>query len=327
MLQNGGRPLATLLCRRRVTLHQDRQVARLVWVVRSHHRGNTGQRPAPGTTDVLDLEVNLGQHLCLAPAAQVGFALPEEVQVVVAVPVEHGHLFVAGALGHQLLSGVLAHQFLQLVAAGSLIPDGGAAHLGVIHQRCQQRKAGASNPRRRLAVKTAAEDCELLQRTLLGRVQQLPRMVEDRMQVLVAFRYVAFAVAIYNDAVAPQLSRVTAEASGGLANYGVYNANAAAPVMTHMRILASGHRCNIGVYNDGAAPAMTYVSATVAGGSISYGIYNCDGAAPVMSQVSATVAGGDRNFGVYNDQDTWPTMTGVTARALGGIDSIDVYND
>jgi len=136
-----------------------------------------------------------------------------------------------------------------------------------------------------------------------------------------------FAVAIFNDGVAPRLTYLTAEASGGLANYGVYNCNGTAPAMTHVCALAAGHRCNIGVYNDGAAPVMTHVSATVAGGHVSYGIYNCDGAAPIMTHVRATAAGGDRNFGIYNEQDTWPTLLDVTARALGGIDNVDIYND
>jgi len=136
-----------------------------------------------------------------------------------------------------------------------------------------------------------------------------------------------FAVAIFNDGVAPQLNGVMVEVSGGLANYGVYNCNAAAPAMTDMRVIASGRRSNIAVYNNGASPVMTHVSAMAAGGHFSYGMYNCDGAAPVMMHVEATAAGGDRNVGVYNDQDTRPAMAGVTARALGGIENIDVYSD
>ena len=136
-----------------------------------------------------------------------------------------------------------------------------------------------------------------------------------------------FAVAIFNDAVAPRLTNLTAEASGGIANYGVYNCKGAAPSMTHMRVLAAGRRCNIGVYNDGASPAMQDMQATAAGGHVGYGVYNRDGASPMLTRVRATAAGCDRTFGIYNDQGASPVMNDVAACALGGIENIDVYND
>jgi hypothetical protein len=135
-----------------------------------------------------------------------------------------------------------------------------------------------------------------------------------------------FAVAIFNDGVAPQLNSVTVEASGGIANYGVYNCNGAAPSMTHLRVLAAGRRCNIGVYNDGASPTMQDVHVVAAGGHVGYGIYNHDSASPTMTRVRATAAGSDRTIGIYNDQGTSSVMNDVAAQALGGIDNIDVYN-
>jgi hypothetical protein len=132
------------------------------------------------------------------------------------------------------------------------------------------------------------------------------------------------AVAIYNNAVAPRLTYVNAEVSGGLANYGIYNTNGAAPNMTHVSVIASGRRCNIGVYNDAAAPELRHVISTAAGGKLGYGIYNCNGAAPVMAHVLAMAAGGERNVGVFNDQGCAPNMAGVTARALGGASCADV---
>jgi hypothetical protein len=134
------------------------------------------------------------------------------------------------------------------------------------------------------------------------------------------------AVAIYNDAVAPRLTYVNAEVSGGLANYGIYNTNGAAPNMTHVSVIASGRRCNIGVYNDAAAPELRHVISTAAGGKLGYGMYNCNGALPAMIHVVAMAAGGERNVGVFNDQGCGPNMAGVTARALGGASCVDVYN-
>jgi len=135
-----------------------------------------------------------------------------------------------------------------------------------------------------------------------------------------------FAVAIYNDDVAPRLAHITALAAGAQANYGVYNCNGAAPTMVDMTASATGGSCNAGVHNDGAAPTMTRVAASGSSGQMSYGVYNCNGAAPVMTDVVATAALGSRSVGMYNDEDAWPTLTGVIAYASGGLQNIDVYN-
>jgi len=134
-----------------------------------------------------------------------------------------------------------------------------------------------------------------------------------------------YAVAIYNDGVAPRLSHVIANAVGARGNYGVYNCNGAAPIMTHVAASASGGSCNTGIYNDGAAPIMTHVAASAAGGQMSYGIYNFDGAAPTLTDVIATAAGADRNVGLYNEE-SYPTLTDVIAYASGGVHNLDVFN-
>jgi hypothetical protein len=135
-----------------------------------------------------------------------------------------------------------------------------------------------------------------------------------------------FAVAIYNDAVSPRLSHLTAMGAGAHANYGVYNCNGAAPTMVDMTATATGGSCNAGVHNDGAAPAMTRVAASGSSGHMSYGVYNCNGAAPVMTDVVATASRGGRSVGLYNDEDAWPTLTDVIAYASGGLQNINIYN-
>ncbi|HEX5691591.1 MAG TPA: hypothetical protein VFX76_16370 [Roseiflexaceae bacterium] len=135
-----------------------------------------------------------------------------------------------------------------------------------------------------------------------------------------------FAVAIYNDGVAPRLVHLTALAAGAQANYGVYNCNGAAPAMVDMTATATGGSCNAGVHNDGAAPVMTRVAASGSSGHMSYGVYNTNGAAPIMTDVVATASRGSRSVGLYNDEDAWPTLTDVIAYASGGVQNINVYN-
>jgi hypothetical protein len=134
----------------------------------------------------------------------------------------------------------------------------------------------------------------------------------------------AWAVAIYNGSTAPHLTHITASASGGTNNIGVYNYSSASPTMTNVTASASGGTSAHGVYNASSSPMMTDVTATALGGSNNYGVYN-NTSSPTMTDVTATASGGTTSYGVFNDSSL-PTMTHVTATASASGTSCGVYN-
>ncbi|MFH2123830.1 MAG: hypothetical protein ABIJ50_10165 [Pseudomonadota bacterium] len=122
--------------------------------------------------------------------------------------------------------------------------------------------------------------------------------------------------AIYNSSSSPTMTNVTATASGGTSNYGVFNALSSSPAMANVIATASGGSSNYGVYNDSSSPTMTSVTATASGGTNNYGVSN-NFSSPTMTSVTATASGGTTNSGVANSYSS-PTMTSVTATASGG---------
>jgi len=59
----------------------------------------------------------------------------------------------------------------------------------------------------------------------------------------------AISIALYNKEGSPVIQDVTATASGGKHNYGVYNEYASSPIMTNVTATASGGMYHYGVYN------------------------------------------------------------------------------
>jgi len=147
-----------------------------------------------------------------------------------------------------------------------------------------------------------------------------------------------YAIAIYNEGAEPRLAHVTANASGGTDNFGVYNRNLllattmSAPTMTDVTASASGGTASCGVWNDNSSPTMTNVTATASGGtSNNFGVKNTGNignsiTSPVMTNVTATASGGTGNIGVFNE-DSSPTMMNVTASASGTTSNRGVEND
>lgn len=138
-----------------------------------------------------------------------------------------------------------------------------------------------------------------------------------------------FAVAIFNGADSPRLTRVTAIASGGGRSYGVRNTSYSSPVMTDVTATASGKSGAIGVANvTSCAPVMTRVTAEANGDADSdnYGVYN-EASWPQMTDVRATATGeaGSVNYGVMNNYAD-ALMTNMTAEASGGSSCFAVYN-
>ena len=136
-------------------------------------------------------------------------------------------------------------------------------------------------------------------------------------------------IAIYNDLTGgtPVLRDVTATASGAVStNFGILN-RSTSPEMLNVTATASAGNTNYGVYNDAAmttAPGtMVNVNATGSGGSLNYGVYNNTGtmstAQRSMFHVRATASGpaGTTNVGLYHLNSNG-SMVGITASATGG---------
>lgn len=139
-----------------------------------------------------------------------------------------------------------------------------------------------------------------------------------------------YSIAIYNGNASPDITHVTAIASGGTYIYGVLNVSSSSPAMTHVTATASGGgSLNYAVLNvSSSSPAMTHVTAIASGwGDNKYGIGNLS-SSPIMTNVTAIASGWgySLNAGVYNDNFSAPVMTHVTATAEGGNNNFGLFN-
>ena len=126
-----------------------------------------------------------------------------------------------------------------------------------------------------------------------------------------------YANAIFNLGASPSMTHVTATASGGTYNYGVFNHSSSSPTMTNVTATASGGASSSGVLNAHSSPTMTHVTATASGGNVNHGVENNSSSSPTMTSVTATASGGTTSYGVDNFSSS-PKMTHVTATASGG---------
>lgn len=133
-----------------------------------------------------------------------------------------------------------------------------------------------------------------------------------------------YSTAIYTYA-AHAISDVTAIASGGTYNRGIFNHNGA-PLMTNVEAAVSGGGSNYGIYNYGSNPRMVNVVATASNGSSSnYGIGNWF-SSPLMMNVEARAVGNSfQNTGIINT-DYEGLMMNIIAAAEGGNNNIGMYN-
>ena len=95
--------------------------------------------------------------------------------------------------------------------------------------------------------------------------------------------------------------------------------------MTHMTAKASGGTQNYGVFNNYSSPVMANVTAGAAGGENNYGVYNAS-SSPAMENITAEASWGDFNYGVYNASSS-PAMTNITTTATWGSYCCGVYQD
>jgi hypothetical protein len=108
----------------------------------------------------------------------------------------------------------------------------------------------------------------------------------------------SFSIALYNSSVSPWVNDVTATASGGTYNYGVFNYSGPSPTMTDVIATASGGTSNIGVYNFSSYPAIRRSTMK----SDNYSLYSSGGTATVsQSTLIGSVFGGTSNTCVACD--------------------------
>ncbi len=109
-----------------------------------------------------------------------------------------------------------------------------------------------------------------------------------------------------NDANAPiVMKNVTATASSGTNNNGVYNTNSSSVVMRNLNATASGGTISNGVFNDHSNFEMEYVNASASDGETNNGVMNLVSGV-LMRHVRATASGGTTSNGVFNQDSANP---------------------
>lgn len=141
----------------------------------------------------------------------------------------------------------------------------------------------------------------------------------------------AVSIAIYNttsdiNVTYPDITNVTATASGGSSNYGVVNYYSW-PVMTNVTAITSGGADNYGVLNIfRSSPTMTNGKAYASGGTNNYGIYN--GTNSSITIKTSSISG--TQYSIWNDSSA---TAKVRATALNravtstGMTCVGVYDE
>ena len=163
-----------------------------------------------------------------------------------------------------------------------------------------------------------------------------------------------YSIAIYNNAVSPRITGVTAMADQGTGiASGITNTNAASPTISTVRVSAtsSGTGQTRAISNSGGSspimidvtvqasslgqsaaihntdtnttPLMKNVVATATSGTWVMGCWNSSSAAPIMIDSTFTASGGSSfNHGIYKDLSATLNLTNVIARAFNGPSAI-----
>lgn len=118
-----------------------------------------------------------------------------------------------------------------------------------------------------------------------------------------------------NNADSPSLMQnVTATASGGTYNNGVYNVNSSSVTMRNVDAKASGGTISNGVFNDHSDVIMEYVNASASDGVTNNGVMNLVSDTQ-MRHMRATASGGSTSNGVFNQDSAKPVLYYVRVAA------------
>jgi hypothetical protein len=146
-----------------------------------------------------------------------------------------------------------------------------------------------------------------------------------------------YAIAIYNENTAPQISQVTIRASGaagqapsgGGNNYGIFNRGLSypppEPTLRDLSIRvtgAVGFSAHYGIYNDYASPRMEGIYIYINAASLfssGCGVYNSL-SSPTLWDMDIYLQGTDNTtiYGVWNTNSSWPEIRSVVVDARGG---------
>ncbi len=111
-----------------------------------------------------------------------------------------------------------------------------------------------------------------------------------------------YCTAIFNKGCSPRIYRVTARASGGSYNSGIFNGPSAQPEINSAAAEAHGPATqNTGIYSILAQPALADVAAAASGADTNTGIYSF-GVTGSLTRVSARASGGNAAYGLYCNQ-------------------------
>jgi hypothetical protein len=126
-----------------------------------------------------------------------------------------------------------------------------------------------------------------------------------------------YSFALYNSGTSPDISNVSAIAMGGVTqNNGIFNYEGSSPNMTHVTASASGGASTHGVRNqNSSSPTITHSTFNASNGATNYGVRNITSSAPTMTLVTFTASGGTNSYGVGNANFGSATMSQVTATA------------
>jgi len=130
--------------------------------------------------------------------------------------------------------------------------------------------------------------------------------------------------AIYTNG-AQEISNVTAIASGGIANIGIFNSYGA-PAITNVTAYASGGVNNDAIYNYFSGGKMVDIEATASDGtSTNHGILNWR-SSPLMLDIEASVSGAATENIAIKNIDFEGLMMNIIATASGGNYSVGIYS-
>jgi hypothetical protein len=112
------------------------------------------------------------------------------------------------------------------------------------------------------------------------------------------------------------MTDVTATASGGTTNYGVYNI-ASSPAMTNIHATGSGGTNNYGMWNDSASPTIRNSIISASGGTVNDGIHSVAASGAYLIIIDASQITGSPST-IYQDGPSIVTRVGASQLAGAG---------
>jgi len=121
------------------------------------------------------------------------------------------------------------------------------------------------------------------------------------------------------------MNQITATASGGQNNYGIYVESAASPTMNQIKATASnGAAWNTAIYNDSSAPVVIQNFYAVAQGGASNCAIENESGSPLLIHGTASASGGNA-YGIRN-LGASPVISSVFSEGKNGTSNFGIFN-